>query len=597
MTLGFRFFECVKNHSSGLFGPHYPKTLNSKTFLSQTQFGWITTVILFAILLEKDKSLNRIKKAMDARKICDVIWATVCFLLFLAFSPLFLVVITGFWFLKRIDEVKLRKIQNSNFKNFLSGVDSVWACEDDFSRSIINVLAFVEANKPQNLLQSLRDRVSTAILSKNRFPKMFYRRVQSDFGCFYWTDENILMIDDYIRFADCDSSGTLKEDIFKKQMSRISNLPLPADNSALWECLVGQQFVQCCDDLKLPVSCLHLNNHEATQFFNSQVIFRFHHSLGDGTALLRLLLECVDVDDRNKDLSFPSFEESWREKLKISLIYFAAFLKTPHFMVTTAFKKRDSNRIHPKELSGNKVKCCTDNKVLTDLFFQKVNWIYESSSNAKLLAAVKTAKTNFKGARFGNILLAALSRSLKDFLENLEKRKLEIPEDITVVLPARLLIEKDYSERDLLNRFSVGVQSVPIDVEKTSELVQKIKENFDDLMASPDYIINYWLMSKVFQLVPARVIKQIIKMNHSTMVVSNLPGPDFPISINGHTLEDIGFFIPNLGQTAIGVTVFSYDNKLNIGMLTDDAAIETEDDIGCILNGMVREIEAIATIV
>lgn len=172
-----------------------------------------------------------------------------------------------------------------------------------------------------------------------------------------------------------------------------------------------------------------------------------------------------------------------------------------------------------------------------------------------------------------------------------------MPEDITVVLPARLFIEKDYSDRDLLNRFSVGVQSVPIGVENTHELVQKIKENSDSLMASSEYVINFWLMSKVFQLVPARVIRFIIKKNHSTMVVSNIPGPDFPISINGHTLEDIGFFVPNLGQTGIGVTVISYDNKLNIGMLADEAAIKTEDDIGCILHGMVREIEAISRIV
>lgn len=267
-------------------------------------------------------------------------------------------------------------------------------------------------------------------------------------------------------------------------------------------------------------------------------------------------------------------------------------------MITTALKKRDNNRIHPKQFSGNKVEniAQTMNHWLNsiDFIFQKVNWIYESSSNAKLMSAVKAAKSNFKGSRFGNILLAALAKSLKDFFE---QRKFDVPEDITVVLPARLQFKKEYSNRDLLNRFSVGVQSIPIDVDEPRKLVQKIKENSDRLRASSDYIINYWLMSKVFQLVPARVIKLILKMNHSTMVVSNLPGPDFPISINGHIFDDIGFFIPNLGQTAIGVTVLSYNNKLNIGMLADDAAIKTEDDIGCILNGMAREIEALSEIV
>lgn len=259
MTLSLKLIECVKNHSSGFLGPQYPKSGNSKAFLSKSQFGWITAFILFAVLLKKDKTLNRIKKTMGSRQFRDGILMSLCFLLFLVFSPLVLVVVIGFWMFKKIDEFKLRKIQNSNFKDFLNGVDTVWACEDDFSKSIINVLAFVkssEANTPQNVLQSLRDRVSTAILSKNRFPKIFYRRVRSDFGYFYWTDENILMINDYIRFASCDSAGVLKEDTFRKQMSRISNLPLPDDNSALWECLVGQQVVLCGDDLKLPVITL-----------------------------------------------------------------------------------------------------------------------------------------------------------------------------------------------------------------------------------------------------------------------------------------------------------------------------------------------------
>lgn len=260
MKLGLKLIECVKNHSSGLFGPQYPKSENSTTFLSQTQFGWITALILFAVLLEKEKTLNRIKSLMDPQKICDGILTALCFLLFLVSSPLVVVVIVGFWMLKKIEEFKLRKIQNPIFKDFLNGEDAVWACEDEFSKSFINVLAFIRAsdeNTPQNVLQSLREKVSTAVLSKNLFPKMFFRRIQSDFGYFYWTDENILMIDDYVRLASCDNSeAVLKEDTFRKQMSRISNMPLPADNSALWECLVGQQLVQCRDDIKLPVSCL-----------------------------------------------------------------------------------------------------------------------------------------------------------------------------------------------------------------------------------------------------------------------------------------------------------------------------------------------------
>jgi hypothetical protein len=46
----------------------------------------------------------------------------------------------------------------------------------------------------------------------------------------------------------------MKETEFRKVISGVSNDPLPANNKALFECLVGQQPIRGEDGLKYPVS-------------------------------------------------------------------------------------------------------------------------------------------------------------------------------------------------------------------------------------------------------------------------------------------------------------------------------------------------------
>jgi hypothetical protein len=70
------------------------------------------------------------------------------------------------------------------------------------------------------------------------------------------------------------------------------------------------------------------------------------------------------------------------------------------------------------------------------------------------------------------------------------------------------------------------------------------------------------------------------------------PGPCCSLKIKGYQLENVGFLIPTIGLTAVGLTVLSYNNKLHLGITADDSTIDNEDDLHEILQGMKREIEA-----
>lgn len=202
---------------------------------------------------------------------------------------------------------------------------------------------------------------------------------------------------------------------------------------------------------------------------------------------------------------------------------------------------------------------------------------------------MKLLKRKFDGARFSNILLAALTKSLRDFMT---RKNYETPNDMTVVIPARLYSTCEDPQLRLENRFSVALQTLPFGDLMAKERVMKIKEYSDAVNASPDYLVNYWIMSLVSAVFPEWVLKVIMNSKHCTLAVSNLPGPNFTIKINGFEFENVGFFLPNIGQTACGITILSYDNKLHFGIMTDENSIASNEELGEILDGMVKEIES-----
>jgi hypothetical protein len=92
-----------------------------------------------------------------------------------------------------------------------------------------------------------------------------------------------------------------------------------------------------------------------------KIIFRVHHSVGDGVALLRLLLETVsDKENYSFVVGNPllsRFEENASEILNRIVVNVITFVKLPSVLFSHLFLKAvDENRIHPKKLSGSKVK-------------------------------------------------------------------------------------------------------------------------------------------------------------------------------------------------------------------------------------------------
>lgn len=238
-------------------------------------------------------------------------------------------------------------------------------------------------------------------------------------------------------------------------------------------------------------------------------MFRVHHSLGDGVALLRLLLETIADRDspsinlwrkcsnaRIEDIDFSKFvmpvaiKKSIWEKLPtyngmlqiimtIGSMLKLTFLAPAVCFDQTVLRAVDENPIHGPKMCGEKV----------------VSWLNESDTDVDLLSTIKMVKRRIPGARFSDIFLTALSSSLYNYFS---KHSEHSPTDITVVLPAR--IQKESPKLKIHNRFSVALQTLLIepgiqshDTNKLSKIcdrIENVKKNSDILRSSPDYRVS-----------------------------------------------------------------------------------------------------------
>ncbi|XP_063697188.1 uncharacterized protein LOC134828138 [Culicoides brevitarsis] len=519
-----------------------------------------------------------------------------CFLLWIVTMPLAIVAATYFKLIKRRAEKILKAKHGVHFKGFLEGPDTVWACERPRARSVINIISYLSVPREQyepmrtsgKILHSLRQRISGALMEGQQpHPKMFYRKM-NELGYFFWSDEAPCKIEKYIRHMDfySETREFLTEDDLKQYTTEKCNAPLPENHSRTWEMLVSKQPIMRDDG----------------NGFYYPILFRVHHCLGDGVALLRLLLEsmadksvnakllwtsgAVKAEKPEKSAFFETFktisqaltmqnlQKTYEKFIQVAYLVYV----TPFVLCNITFSlSPDSNILHPDEIHGEKV----------------VNWIHEASLNFPLLETIKRIKKRTPGARFSDVISTILSKSLSKYFRSHGQL---VPERITMVVPAR--IEREQATLSLKNRFSVAMRPLPLKMNEARtnpvtnfyETMLNMKVFSDVLATAPDYQVNYWIMSFVAEMLPDYLFAKLMSSSHSTLAFSNLPGPQESVQIQGYALERIGFFLPNFGQTTVGITILSYGGQLQLGIMADKNAIPSKEEAGQILKDMVAEV-------
>ncbi|XP_063623549.1 uncharacterized protein LOC134795586 [Cydia splendana] len=445
------------------------------------------------------------------------------------------------------------KNKDKYFVSFLDSFDVFWSLEDDTTKSVITVLGVIESDSPTALVLNIKHKLLN-IFPNQATDKLFFRRSEG-YGFYYWRRYSSIDINQYVEMIDFPKkSDTLSTEDLETLMTEISNQSLPYNDEALFKILVTKQKV----------------SNYGQERGEYGIVFRIHHSVGDGVALIEFLCKTLADDKKDCAVSMFSNAEMYNTRIQESpnnlIDMMEKLLEMPICFVDGIIRKPDDNSLHGPVLFGEKI----------------FKW---TESDENLLTMVKEIKDSVDNMKFTDVLASALSSGLHKYFS---KTMAHIPRDVAVVLPVRFPPATIVDNSLVLeNDFSVTVLDLPVKACKREE----VQERWDELRRSADPLTNYYLLKVFNSVLPKQVLLPVFNSSQATMVFSNLPGPRRLNICGGNTLKKLVFFVPLKGNTGLGVTALCYGGVLRFGAVADRALVSSPDQLAIILDGMVEEIQ------
>jgi diacylglycerol O-acyltransferase / wax synthase len=204
------------------------------------------------------------------------------------------------------------------------------------------------------------------------------------------------------------------------------------------------------------------------------------------------------------------------------------------------------------------------------------------------LADYKTVKNAF-GGTVNDVVLSVVSGALGEWLHSRGVR--------TEGLEMRALVP--VSVRSEAHRGSLGNQlaamraPLPVYIQDPVARLRFVRGAMDGLKESKQ-AVGAATLAAVNNLAPPTILAQASRLNFSTrlfnLLVTNIPGPQFPLYVLGRQLEDLFplAFLPR--NHALAVAIMSYDGGIDYGLLADYDALPDIDVIADGIDVALREL-------
>jgi hypothetical protein len=168
-------------------------------------------------------------------------------------------------------------------------------------------------------------------------------------------------------------------------------------------------------------------------------------------------------------------------------------------------------------------------------------------------------------------------------------------------LELRALVPVSTRARDqhheLGNRLAAMRAPLPVYVEDAAARLRVVREAMNGLKESKQ-AVGAEVLAGVQSLAPPTILAQASRLNFSTrlfnLLVTNVPGPQFPLYLLGRRLEDLFpvAFLPK--RHALAVAVMSYDGGMDFGLLGDYDAMPDLEQLAEMFDASLAELLAAA---
>jgi WS/DGAT/MGAT family acyltransferase len=188
------------------------------------------------------------------------------------------------------------------------------------------------------------------------------------------------------------------------------------------------------------------------------------------------------------------------------------------------------------------------------------------------LADLKLVKNTF-GGTVNDVVLTVVAGGLRTWLRSRGVRTEGL--ELRALVPVSVRAKDQHHE--LGNRIVVMRGPLPVYVEDPIARLRVVRQAMDGLKDSKQ-AVGAEVITGLEALAPPTILAQASRLQFSTrlfnLLVTNVPGPQFPLYVLGRELEDLFpiAFLPE--NQSLAVAIMSYNGRMDFGLLGDYDALD-----------------------
>ena len=172
------------------------------------------------------------------------------------------------------------------------------------------------------------------------------------------------------------------------------------------------------------------------------------------------------------------------------------------------------------------------------------------------------------GSTVNDVLLSAVAGALRRYAETHGQEVEGL--NVRGVIPVNL--RQESARIELGNRFGLFFLSLPLGIDDPLDRLFEVKRRMDDLKGSQEAVVVFGILNAI-GMAPSEIENLVITIfgAKATAVMTNVPGPRQPIYFAGAAVREMMFWVPQSGHLGLGVSIFSYNDQVWLGVATDQS--------------------------
>jgi WS/DGAT/MGAT family acyltransferase len=442
----------------------------------------------------------------------------------------------------------------------MSSVDTAWLRMDRPTNRmvIVGILLF---DSPVDF-ERLKATIAARLLRFDRFR----RRPVLDAGGAWWEDTPRFNLDKHVRRVHLPGRGG--PDALRRFVAR--QIPRPFDpRRPWWEYTL-------------------IDGYDG----GAALVARIHHCYADGIALVRVMLSLTDgspgaapdtAGAPSRAARRPHEDTGWLHQLLDPLSGLAT--EALRFSGQAAEKYMDVLRHPEKVIQYAQVAASVANEVA-----QLATMPDDSHTRFKGRAGVQKvvawteplpldevkAVGRVLGCSVNDVLLATVAGALRRYLASKGDRTEGL--ELRAMVPVNL--RPPEAEVKLGNRFGLVTLLLPVGTANPLGRLYEVHRRMEALKGSYQAPIAFALLG-LAGMMPKALQEQMLDVlaNKATAVMTNVPGPQQRLYIAGGHLDQIMFWVPQSGDIGMGVSILSFNGRVQFGLITDAGRVPDPENV------------------